>query len=162
MFIVFLFCISLHLLIGSRSQYEHVIKRSIFVYDWGPDIDPFPNNSRLTLFIFIIKNINIKAFTLLFSWRQWESYKMNGGAGTVINESIGLYDTFSYSLHRIAMARIMRMPLRTTDPTNASLFFIPYDQGVDAMIIKETGKYRLDDKNIGNCGLARKAIELMK
>ena len=60
------------------------------------------------------------------------------------------------------MERLHISPMKTTDASKASLFFIPYDMGVDAMIVKETGRYRLEKSNIGKCPLAKKAIAYMK
>jgi hypothetical protein len=84
---------------------------------------------------------------------------MNFGAGKVVDRDIGLYNTYPYALHRIAMARLWRHPLRTLNRSEATLFFIPYDMGIDIMISNKTGKYKLDKDTIGQCPHASKAIE---
>ena len=44
----------------------------------------------------------------------------------------GSYNTFSYALYRVMMSRLLRGPLRSTDASNASVVFIPYDMGISS------------------------------
>lgn len=116
------------------------VGQQFYVYDWANSLDTYPSNENMT---------------------RWAKYKSNHGAGAVIHEEIGLYNTFSYALQRIAMSRLLTSPHRTRNASQASVFFIPYDMGVDAMIDSQTGKFKLDRHNIGHCRLTEDAIHLM-
>ena len=61
-----------------------------------------------------------------------ENFGLNNGTGPILSRSAGLHHTHQYSLFRTFMARLNESPLRTHRAEEASLFFIPYDIGMDA------------------------------
>lgn len=60
------------------------------------------------------------------------TFKVNFGAGELLDAREGRYRTHQYSLFRIFYHRLLESPYRTDDPGAAALFFIPYDIGMDA------------------------------
>ena len=69
-----------------------------------------------------------------------QSFKANGGYGPVLKASDGMFQTWQFSLFRLVYHRLIRSPLRTRDPRNASVFFIPYDGGIDATVSSYDGR----------------------
>jgi hypothetical protein len=63
----------------------------------------------------------------------------NNGLGRVVDEKQGLYHTHQYSLFLTFMARLKESPYRTLDPEHASLFFVPYDLGMDSSTRQNDG-----------------------
>lgn len=47
------------------------------------------------------------------------------------NESTCVFETWQYGLFRNVYSRLLRSPLRTRNPKEATLFFLPYDAGVE-------------------------------
>lgn len=68
-----------------------------------------------------------------------ESFKDNYGAGELLNQREGRYRTHQYSLFRIFYYRLLESPYITDDPDRASLFFIPYDIGMDGSTRQSDG-----------------------
>jgi len=66
-------------------------------------------------------------------------YRANDGIGPVVDAAQGRYMTHQYSLFRTFHARLRESPLRTLDPSKASLFFIPYDLGMDSSTRQSDG-----------------------
>ena len=61
-----------------------------------------------------------------------KEFRANHGVGEQLDERLGLYHTHQYSLYSTFLARLRESRLRTLDPSKASVFFIPYDIGMDA------------------------------
>lgn len=61
-------------------------------------------------------------------------FRENYGAGMDISASRGYYHTHQYSLFMLLFQRLLTSRYRTLDPDKASLFFIPYDLGMDASV----------------------------
>mmetsp|Transcript_23113 Transcript_23113/g.33859 ORF Transcript_23113/g.33859 Transcript_23113/m.33859 type:complete len:451 (-) Transcript_23113:51-1403(-) len=59
------------------------------------------------------------------------------GAGAILDSNIGLHETFQFALFKLFIGRAMLDPRRTLDPEKASLFFIPYDSGIDASMSRK-------------------------
>lgn len=59
-------------------------------------------------------------------------FALNHGLGPVVNAAQGRYLTHQYSLFRPFLERLKHSPLRTLNASEASLFFIPYDLGMDS------------------------------
>ena len=90
-------------------------QKYFYIYDWPTEvIDRWPKN--------------YSHFRLSVS----ADFKENNGAGRAIRPSEGLYHTHQYSLFSLFYTRLQRSQYRTLDPTKASLFFIPYDLGMDS------------------------------
>ena len=68
-----------------------------------------------------------------------EVYAQNGGLGPLVDRASGRYHTHQYSLFRTFLRRLGESPLRTLDPDRASLFFVPYDLGMDASARQSDG-----------------------
>ena len=68
-----------------------------------------------------------------------EGFRQNDGLGPVVDPELGLYHTHQYSLFSTFLARLKESPYRTRDPEQASLFFVPYDVGMDACARKSDG-----------------------
>jgi hypothetical protein len=68
-----------------------------------------------------------------------EEFARNYGVGPLVDAAQGLYHTHQYSLFSTVLARLEESPYRTLDPAQASLFFIPYDVGMDATARKRDG-----------------------
>lgn len=64
--------------------------------------------------------------------------------GNVLNLESGLMNTWHFSLFNSLFNRIRRSKHRTTNPNEASLFFIPYDFGMD-------GNFRKDCTKVHRC-----------
>lgn len=66
-------------------------------------------------------------------------YAQNGGLGPLVDRASGRYHTHQYSLFRTFLRRLGDSPRRTLDPDRASLFFVPYDFGMDASARQSDG-----------------------
>ena len=86
-----------------------------------------------------------------------ERFKQNHGLGPVIDPEFGLYHTHQYSLFSTLLARLKESPYRTNDPEQASLFFIPYDVGMDACARQSDGALVRTD-----CPRSDSAIKLLE
>ena len=61
-----------------------------------------------------------------------EQFRENYGVGPVTDKEQGMYHTHQYSLFLLFHRRLLESKYRTMDPEKASVFFIPYDLGMDA------------------------------
>lgn len=84
-------------------------------------------------------------------------FRDNHAVGRVVNISQGLYYTHQYSLFETFYTRLMESPLRTDDITKASLFFIPYDIGMDCSVNKTDGALQRTD-----CPMLDAVINLLR
>jgi hypothetical protein len=63
----------------------------------------------------------------------------NGGAGSLIDASIGLYSTWQFSLFQMVFSRLKVSEHRTLDPKKATAFIVPFDPGVHSYVDHMTG-----------------------
>lgn len=59
-------------------------------------------------------------------------YRLNGGIGMVLDDSLGLYSTHQYALFEILVSSLRASTYITTNPDEADFFFVPYDLGMDS------------------------------
>jgi hypothetical protein len=94
----------------------------------------------------------------------------NHGAGPVVDEGNGFYNTWQFALFQMVYQRLRadihtdtqtdtrssvgRQPRRTLNPEEADTFILPYDYGLDACFRPDNGKMRKI-----NCPLAAKVTE---
>ena len=96
-----------------------------YIYDWPTSVtNSFPD-------AFISGKSKVQHITA--------DFKQNYGLGEVIDINAGLYHTHQYSLFSTVLARLEENAHRTLDPEKASLFFIPYDVGMDATARRSDG-----------------------
>ena len=87
-----------------------------YIYEWPASVvDSWPSDFTFT------KRLSFE--------RQFEA---NHGVGRRVGDEQGVYHTHQYSLFRTFLARLRESTYRTLDPTQASLFFVPYDVGMDS------------------------------
>lgn len=107
-----------------ESIYEdvHIEPRLFYIYNWSSDItDSWPagySHPRLAI---------------------EEHFKLNYGAGVAVDTEQGLYHTHQYSLFQLFYHRLLQSGRRTMDPSRASVFFIPYDLGMDGSTRRSDG-----------------------
>ncbi len=93
-----------------------------YIYPWSDDIiDRWPIN-------YTHKRLAVAA-----------EFKDNFGAGRLEDSILGMYHTHQYALFRIFYYRLLEHPSRTLDPSEASLFFIPFDLGMDSSARRSDG-----------------------
>jgi hypothetical protein len=86
-----------------------------YIYEWPPSItDAWPRNSSH-------HRISIHP-----------QFRLNYGTGELVDATTGLHHTHQYSLFTLLYARLRGSSRRTTDPSKAAAFFVPYDLGMDA------------------------------
>ena len=106
----------------SLRNYNTISASYFYIYDWPKDIiDRWPDSyshHRLAIL---------------------DKFRDNYGLGTLIDAEVGLYHTHQYSLFETFYHRLLESRYRTNDPEKASIFFIPYDIGMDASIRKTDG-----------------------
>lgn len=104
------------------AEDDNSAPRSFYIYNWSSDItDSWPagySHPRL-------------AFE--------EHFKLNYGAGVAVDTEEGLYHTHQYSLFQLFYHRLLQSSRRTMDPSRASVFFIPYDLGMDGSTRRSDG-----------------------
>jgi hypothetical protein len=66
-------------------------------------------------------------------------FKENFGAGPLVDRDRGFYHTHQYSLFTLIYQRLLRSKYRALNPSEASVFFIPYDLGMDGSTRKTDG-----------------------
>jgi hypothetical protein len=87
-----------------------------YIYEWPASVvNSWPQN-----------------FTFTHRLSVESQFRANHGVGEQIDQDTGFYHTHQYSLFITFLGRLRESSLRTTDPSKASLFFIPYDIGMDA------------------------------
>eukprot|EP01035_Chromulina_nebulosa_P020816 gene20816-26984_t len=67
----------------------------------------------------------------------------NYGAGKLLNDTVGLFQTWQFALYKVIMGRLRVSEYRTRDPLQATAFIIPFDAGVHSYIDHKTGFPRL-------------------
>ena len=65
------------------------------------------------------------------------------GIGNPIDPDIGYFNTWQFSLYKLAMARLLVDEHRTMDPEKATSFIVPFDIGVHSFLDHRTGKVRV-------------------
>ena len=71
------------------------------------------------------------------------AFNENSGAGQHLNQEIGLFQTWQFSLFKNIMSRLVASKYRTRDPSKATAFIIPFDAGVHSYIDHQNGRRRL-------------------
>jgi hypothetical protein len=88
---------------------------------------------------------------------EFPQWKLNYGAGRLIDPSNSEYKTSQFALFKLIYERtLIDDEHRTMDPTQASSFFIPYDFGMDATFIEANGRMRRTQ-----CPLAEQVLSLL-
>lgn len=89
--------------------------KTFYIYEWSQDIvHRWPSG--------------FTHFRLAMNFNN----SLNYGVGAVLDAKYGIFDTHQYSLFRVMFYRLLESPNRTLDPSKASMFFIPYDLGLDS------------------------------
>ena len=70
-------------------------------------------------------------------------FRSNSGAGELLDPSLGLFQTWQFSLYANVMSRLLVSRHRTRNASLATSFIIPFDAGVHSYVDKLSGKYRL-------------------
>ena len=68
------------------------------------------------------------------------SFRGHGGAGMMLDESIGLHTTWQFSLFQMVYSRLLVSEHRTLDPKKATAFIVPFDPGVHSYVDHMTGE----------------------
>ena len=119
----------------------------IFIYNWSDDIvDRWPKRYQH-------KRLSTEA-----------KFKLNDGAGPLVDSSRGLYHTHQYSLFTLFVERLKaQYHVKrsssfevTTNPDEAEAFFIPYDIGMDASAREDDGALTAT-----NCPKLLKVMQLL-
>jgi hypothetical protein len=95
----------------SRTHASTPTDKKFYIYEWPENVMVVPDDS-------------VKA--------QDRGQDENFGAGPVIDAGLGQFNTYMHSLWPIVYRRLCNHPRRTRDPTQAALFFVPYDVSRDA------------------------------
>jgi hypothetical protein len=113
--------------------------KKFYIYNWSQNIvDRWPDNyshHRLSI---------------------TKEFNTNKGCGPLINQSSGRYHTHQYVLFTLFYNRLLESPHRTNDPNEATLFFIPYDFGMDCSTRKIDGALART-----NCPMLSSVINLL-
>ncbi len=65
------------------------------------------------------------------------------GVGSILDPDIGYFNTWQFALYKLTMARLRVSEHRTTDPSKAVTFIVPFDMGVHSFIDHNNGKARV-------------------
>lgn len=57
-------------------------------------------------------------------------FRGNNGAGLAINRSLGMFQTWQFSLYKLLINRMLHSSHRTMNPSEANAFIIPFDLGI--------------------------------
>lgn len=103
---------------GSPSAIAPVHKAfRIYVYDWPESVtDAWPGAENFTHHRLDLQHV----------------FRLNNGTGPVVSAEQGRHRTHQYSLFLTLFARLRESPFITRDPEEATVFFVPYDIGMDA------------------------------
>ena len=113
----------------------HVVPLKVYIYDWPDhisDVYPKPN-------VPLVSGPRGRGRVSIY---KKHSYRENLFFGEAIIPEIGLFDTFTFALYKLILARLQQHPSRTYNRSEADLFFIPYDIGYNVIISPETGRER--------------------
>ena len=94
--------------------------------------------------------------------REIMDHYLNGGAGSLINSTTGMYHTDQYQLFLLIFSRALKDPRRTLDPSKATTFIVPYDIASDAAFYKNCAKSEGVCYDFRRCPLAPTVNELLK
>ena len=109
--------LNLLLLVSGKNE------KLFYVYDWSD----------------IINLSHSKSFTFTKRLSYEASDLENYGCGPLMNQDIGLYQSHQYMVFELFYHRLLESFMRTTDPNEASIFFIPYDIGIDSTTRRSDG-----------------------
>ena len=70
-------------------------------------------------------------------------FRGNGGAGQLIDASLGIYQTWQFAFFQMMIHRLRTSTWRTFDPREATAFIIPFDLGVHSHLDHKNGRLRL-------------------
>jgi hypothetical protein len=114
--------------IGFWYYYMRLSASKFYIYEW-PDrfSDVYPPKSA----------------NLFHPTTYDHGFLPNNGAGTLIDASYGLFQTWQFSLYKNIMSRLLVSEYRTRDPKEAVAYILPYDAGVHTYIDHQNGKPRL-------------------
>lgn len=70
-------------------------------------------------------------------------FRGNGGAGQLIDASLGMFQTWQFAFFQLLMHRLRTSTQRSFDPREATAFIIPFDLGVHSHLDHENGRLRL-------------------
>lgn len=124
----------------SRSQAS---KARIFVYNWPDLSNRYANHTD--------RGHHVSHGVEIPQWRQ------NNGAGRLINPKFMEYKTSQYSLFKLIYERVLGDSRRTLDESRATSFLIPFDLGMHATFMENTGRMRRT-----GCPLAPEVIGRLK
>lgn len=94
--------------------------------------------------------------------REIMTHSMNGGAGSLVNATTGMYHTDQYQLYLLIFSRALKDPRRTLDPSKATTFIVPYDIASDAAFYKKCAKSEGTCFDFRKCPLAPTVNHLLK
>lgn len=70
------------------------------------------------------------------------SFALNEGYGEIIDQDVGLYGTWHFSLFNSLFNRLKKSPRRTFDAEKADIFIIPYDLALDGFLDRRNCRNR--------------------
>ena len=102
--------------------------KKFYIYDWPAYIDDVwpPDDSELH---------ERSAYNF--------DFRPNNGAGKKLDNDLGLFQTWQFSLYKNALQRLRTSKHRTRDPKEATSFIVPFDMGVHSYIDHSNGLPRL-------------------
>lgn len=107
--IIFIFSGALGVTVEGNGRY-------FYIYEWPASVvDSWPKDYTFS------KRISVE-----------KEFRANHGVGEQLDERLGLYHSHQYTLFSTFLSRLRESKLRTRDPSKASLFFVPYDIGMDS------------------------------
>ena len=114
------------LLSGFDFLFAH--EKLFYIYEWPQYIDDVWPPQGATLH-------NKSAYS--------PDFRAFNGAGVLLDEKVGLFQTWQFSLYKNIISRMRTSRYRTRDPAKASAFIIPFDLGVHSYIDHLNGFPRL-------------------
>lgn len=99
-----------------------------YIYEWSQDFhDVYPPPNAI---------LNEESY-------YDHSFYPNSGAGLLLNEEVGLFQTWQFSMYKVVMQRLLVSKFRTREAFLADVFIVPFDAGVHSYIDHKNGKRRL-------------------
>eukprot|EP01041_Mallomonas_annulata_P011284 gene11284-23611_t len=124
-----------------------------YIYEWPRNVtDVYPDPS-----VPLVSGPRGKGKVTIY---KTHSYRENFFFGRLLDQELGLYDTFTFALYKVILARLCRHPSRTLNYSEADAFFVPYDIGYNVIINSHTGRER--SMAWSGCDIAPFASELFK
>lgn len=87
-------------------------------------------------------------------------FTQNRCYGPLIERSSGMFNSWQFSLFKMVYTRLLSSIYRTDDPEKASVFFLPFDGGVDSLISSYDG--RLIKNRCPRSGIAKAFLQRQK